>query len=321
MNPSKFKILLEGNEVKKILQRRINLIFGSRGKILKVKIRPIKIYRDSRSFGLIAIYRVWMTDLQGGTHQKTILASAHSSGSKNRDFQITKLIFKYLSKSSTKIYQLPKPYTYIKPHSLFLREFIKGKVLSQEINRYKELKVVSVRRLVACLLEFQKIKIPESRLILKKKWVNLYDLEKNIEILKNRQHPRFQFLKNEFQKIKTKLREIAKYESEQKKVFSHGDLNPLNIILTDNNKVALLDLGSVGWRNHLWDVASFYSHLGTLPDLKIRKSFRTKAQQLFLNTYLKMTREVLTPKKKLLFIFYKKYFDILALTHNLVWGN
>ena len=76
------------------------------------------------------------------------------------------------------------------------------------------------------------------------------------------------------------------------------------MILTADKKIAFLDFGSVGFRNRLWDVARFCSSL---------------EGDGFLDIYLRAKGRTLEEGDDKLFMVYKKYFNLLGLTHFLVW--
>lgn len=320
-NPRKIEILLEEKEIRKILQKQIKPIFGTKGKILETKVKPVKIYRDRRSFNLAAFYNIKISGSGGKTRRKTVFAAADSRGGKEKDYLTGRRISDYLSENPGRILEMPRPYVFLKSCGLFLREHAEGTILAEAIRKNKGLTPRLARMIIEALREFQNIQIPPAKLKEAEKLPNFRDIEKNVKILRARRHPRISTVQKEFQKIKAGLAKNAGFENRQPKVLSHGDLNPFNIVLTPRGKIVFLDAGNAGRRHWLMDVAGFYSHLGTLKDLKIKKSSRTRSRRLFLNAYIKANgRKSLTEKEKALFALYERYFNLLALTHVLVWG-
>ncbi len=318
-NPRKIEDLIEGKKIPKIIQKQTEAIFEKKGKILEVRLKPVKIYRDRRSFNLSAFYKIRAKDSGGKIRRKIIFAAADSRGVKEKDWLAGRLVFEALAKKPGRILRMPRPYAFLKPWGLFLREHARGTVLAEAIKQGKGLTPRLARNIAQALREFQNIRIPARELKGAEKTPNFRDLEKNIRILKNRKHPRFAALKKEFRKIKAGLAKTRGRENSREEVLSHGDFNPFNIVLAPSGKIFFLDSGNTGFRHRLLDVAAFCSHLETLKDLKIGKKARAKSRRLFIGAYL--DGEKLKRKEKALFALYEKYFNLLALTHILVWGE
>lgn len=322
----KIETLLDGKKVREILQRQLKPIFGAKGKILEVRVKPIKTYRDSRSFNLSAFYKIKFKDSGGKIRRKVVFAAADSRGGKKNDWLIGRLIFKTLAKNQNPAYRqtgrilrMPRPYAFLKSYGLFLREHAKGTILTKAIRENKTLAPRLARNIAQALREFQNIKIPVRELKKAEKIPNWRDLKKNIRILEKQKHPRLAAVKKEFRKIKVGLAKIHGRENRRAEVLSHGDFNPFNIVLTPAGKIVFLDAGNARSRHRLLDIAGFCSHLKTLEDLKIGKKARNESRRLFFGAYLGGKK--LTAKEKALFTLYEKYFDLLALTHILVWGE
>jgi thiamine kinase-like enzyme len=318
-NPRKIEDLIDGEKVRKIIQKQTGAIFGTKGKILEVRVKPVKIYRDCRSFNLSAFYKIKMMDSGGKIRRKIVFAAADSRGGKKRDWQVGQLIFEALAKNPGRILRLPRPYVFLKPRGLFLREHAKGTVFAAAIRKNKGLTRRLARNIAEALREFQNIRIPADKLKEAEKMPNRRDLEKNIRILEKRKHPRLRAVKKEFRKIRAEMAKIHDHGNRRLEVLSHGDFNPFNVVLAPAGKIVFLDAGNARPRHRLLDVAAFHAHLDTLADLKIKKAARIRSQRIFLDAYLDGGK--LTRKEKALFALYEKYFRLLASTHVLVWGK
>lgn len=318
-NLAKIEALLDGKKIRKILQGQLKSIFDAKGKILEVRVKPVKIYRDSRSFNLSAFYKIKFRDSSGKIRRKTVFAAADSRGDKKKDWLSGRLIFKWLAKNPGYVLRMPRPYVFLKPWGLFLREHVEGTVLVAAIRKNRGLTRQLARNITEALREFQNIRIPARNLEGTERMPNLRDLKKNIRILEKRKHPRARAVKKEFRKIKAGVAKIQGHKNRQAEVFSHGDFNPFNVVLAPAGKIVFLDAGNARLRHRLLDVAAFRAHLGTLADLKIKKAARIRSQRIFLDAYL--DGEKLTQKEKTLFALYEKYFRLLASTHVLVWGK
>ncbi|MEK7582494.1 MAG: phosphotransferase [Patescibacteria group bacterium] len=302
INEDKLNGLLNGTKVRKILQGYIKTI-GDLGEILEVRIKPIKTYLDSESFSLVAVYKLKIKTFDGDITVKKIFASAHPTLKKKRDYEIGKSITTELSKNPARFLKIPKSYVFIQSHGLYLREYVEGETLGQIIKQENGLPDNIAEPLALSLIEFQKIKILPS--FEYEARANFADLNKNISILEKQQHPRSQFIHSQFIEVCKELDQIAEPEIGLSKVLSHGDFNPSNFILTADKRIAFLDFGSVGFRNYLWDVARLCSSL---------------KETNFLDIYSRAKGHTLGEKDDKLFTAYQKYFNLLDLTHVLVWG-
>lgn len=286
ISPQKINDLLSPVKMRKLLED--NLL----EKISEIKILPIKEYRDKRSFSLVVVYII--------NKKKKITGLANSDNKKEYAFKINK----FLADKSA----VPKPYYYFKSHGLMLREYLPGKTLEKKIER-KTLSLDTALKITEWLKIFQKIKPPSFI----KKGVNFYNMENNIKILKKRKIKEAKIIEKNFREIK---REIKKKERKnQKPVMVHGDFNPFNLIL-NNKKITVIDLENVHLGDRIIDIANFCSHLYTLAELKITE----KEKKLSEKNFLKASGFFSLSEKKG-FEVYKKYFNLLAISHQMVWGN
>ena len=92
------------------------------------------------------------------------------------------------------------------------------------------------------------------------------------------------------------------------------------VLLTSDNRISIFDFGETGQRHYLWDIAGLYSHLGVVTRAVNEESDAKKQQELFLDSYLKISGRVLSEEEQKLFSLFRDYFELLILTHLLVWG-
>jgi len=301
INPKKIKILLSPIEMEKVLKKKAKAIGIPLGKIKEVKIKVIKEYIDWRSFSLVALYHFG---------KKKIIGVANSDGKKEYAFRANVLAFNHLSKIKPKKYFTPRPYCYIESLGLFLEEFLEGDNFGKILKEGKKIKDVQIKRIAELLFFLQKTKVSSSKI---KVGIDFYDIEKNIEILKKRREEKL--IEESFSKIKKKIR---KYEKENKaKVFTHGDLNPYNLFF-DKDRVKIIDYTSAHIGDRVSDLANIFAHLETTIDFQASKKKFIKEN--FLGNYQEIAGRFDSQEKEK-FKTYKDYFNLLNVSHVLVWGG
>lgn len=309
--------LLSESKVRDILSQETNAILQSGEQIVDVDVKPLKTYLDDKSYSVQALYEATIQDAQKQTRDMKIFASAHSSGNKYKDYQIGRYMYAWSKKYPLKTLLVPAVYGYIESRGLFLREYIEGE-RSKDIMRSKRKVNRKHAKLVnKGLIELHEIKLPSTIQGLDGR-SNLDDLKNNLKILRSRSHDEFKQVAERYRDITKRLQDLSNAESETE-VFCHGDFNPSNIIITENNQVSLIDFGSASLQHPLWDVAAFCSHLLGMEDLGMNPKQRTRAGKVFLRQYQSLNEPIEEQETELLNA-YHDYFDLLAHTHKLVWG-
>jgi len=261
----------------------------------KVKIKFIKKYTDKRSYSFVAIYKFG---------SKTFVGVANSDGRKKYAFQVNKFLKRSLAQAF-----VPQPIFYNEKYGFFLMEFLPGRNFGEILKDHPFRFSSFVREIVKLLAIFQKIKI-SNRTGLNKK-IDFKDFKKNIEILKKRGDKRVKEIISLFKEVKKGIR------NKEKKVFVHGDFNPYNIIFTPSRTIKIVDFEKAHLGERIIDLANFCSHIDS-PDFSFLKN-RDELKNFFLDEYQKKTKK-LTKQEWQRFSFYKLYFDLLILTHSLVWN-
>lgn len=301
---NKFSELTEPEKFKKIIMaQKIPIL--PRGNFKNLKIKILKSYKDNRSYSLTAIYTIF---LKNGAEIE-LVGTANSDGKKFYPYYVLRMAWEHFKKSKKRA--IARPLIYFQKYGLFLREFVKGETLADDIKRTKKLRADCARQIIKWLKEFQKIR-PQKGI---KPAIDFYNIEKNLAILEKRRTALAKILKKEFKIIK---KQIILYQKHFPKKLVHGDFNPLNIILTKNG-LAVVDFEDAFVGDALFDIAGFCSHLLTLDELNLSRSNRLKTKKVFLKAYEKEFNK-LTPAEKERFDIYLKYFNLLIKTHKLVWG-
>lgn len=300
----KFKDLTEPKRFEKIIAKQKIFPLEKRKNFKKIKIKILKSFKDRRSYSLTAVYTIF---LNNGQNIKMI-GAANSDGKKFYSYHISKIAWKHFKNSQKQI--VDQPIAYLKKYGLFLKKYITGKILADDIKKRKKLDIQYVHRLLKWLNEFQKIN-PREKI---KPATNFYDIEKNLKILKERNTSDINKTIERFKKVK---KMISCHKPNYPKPI-HGDLNPLNIILTKNG-LAVVDFDNVHCGDPLFDIAAFCAHLLTLPDLGISRNCRIKIKNKFFQNYEKKFGKLKLEEKKR-FKIYSDYFALLNKTHKLVWG-
>lgn len=306
ISPKKITVLLSPTKIKKILKKESKKLGVNSKSIKEIKIKVIKEYIDWRSFSLVILYSL--------NKQKKIIGIANSDGKKNYGFKINKLIFKQFSKKKTKKFSAPKPYCYLKPLELFLREHLKGENFGEILKKKKEIKTIHIKRIVEIIVFLQKLDIAGSFI---KKGIDFSDIEKNIKILKQRKVKEVKILSKIFKKTRKKIKDYEK--KNRNKVLVHGDFNPYNFFF-EQDKIKIADFGSSHLGDRISDLASLLSQLKTSLDFKIPKEKRLSLENILLDYYQKITKKFDDSEQEKLKI-YRTYFDILIVSHIIVWGN
>ena len=302
----KINVLLSPIEMKKIFKKKSKQVGISSKNIKKIQIKPLKRYTDQRSFSLVAIYSL--------DNKKKIIGTANSDGKREYVFKISSLIFKYYSKIKIKNFSFPRPYCYIKQLGLFLREYLKGENFGKMLKKGGRIKQVYISRIAEMLSFFQSINASKKFV---KKGTDFYDIEKNINILKQRKKKEAKMLNEVFKKLK---KEIRGYERENKnKVLVHGDPNPYNLFF-EKNKIKLADFGSCHLGDRISDLANLFSHFKITLDFKISKEKINSFKILLLEEYQKLNKKISEIEKEKLKT-YESYFSLLSISHIMVWGN
>lgn len=306
ISPRKIDILLSPTKIKKVFKKESKKLGISSQSIREIKIKVIKEYIDWRSFSLVALYSL--------NKRKKIMGIANSDGKKNYAFKINKLIFKQFSKKKIKNFSVPKPYCYLESLELSLREYLKGENFGKILKKKKEIKTIYIKRIVEIIAFFQKLDIAGHFI---KKRVDFSDIEKNIKILKQRKVKGVKVLSEIFKKVKKKIRDHEKRN--RNKVLVHGDFNPYNFFF-EQDKIKIADFGSSHLGDRVSDLANLLSQLETSLDFKIPKEKRLSLENTLLDYYQKITKKFNDYEKEKLKI-YRTYFDLLIVSHIIVWGD
>lgn len=306
ISPKKIDVLLSPIEMRKIFKRKSKKIGISPSEIKRVQIKVIKEYIDWRSFSLVALY--WLNK------EKKIIGIANSDGKKEYTFKVNNLVFKRFSKIKTKKYSVPKPYCYIKSLGLFLEEFLTGGNFGKILKKGEGIKSVYIKRLAEMLFFLQKVNVSKSLI---KEGIDFYDIKKNIRILKERKEKGGKKIAEIFKRLEKKIRGCER--KNKNKVLVHGDFNPYNLFF-EKDKVKLIDFGSTHRGDRVSDLANIFTHLETTLDFKIPKKKEKFLKDSLLKNYQKIAGEFNSQEEEK-FKIYKDYFNLLNLSHVMVWGN
>jgi thiamine kinase-like enzyme len=316
--------LIDPVRLRAILKECAAEIIGPGEDILSVKIKPLKVYRDSISFSFIAVYDLEVKGYKGITRVKHVYASSHSHKDREPEYQANKKIFNSVLAKPAHVLRIPQPYCFIKSHNLFLREYINGPTLAELIAKNRGLPLPVYELLASALVEFQKIGMTSLSFKTEKTMFSLESIQKNLLILKKNDNSQWRSVKVRFDRLKNSFDLI--FDQAEERVLSHGDLNPSNIILIRGNdnedNIVFIDFNSTGLRHYLWDIAAFSSHLRTLVKAASTDMEAKTQQKIFLDAYLKKSGRspILNENERRLFDIFQEYFDLLNLTHFLVWG-
>lgn len=306
ITPQKIDILLSPSEMKDIFKKKANQIGLSSNEIKKVKIKTIKKYIDQRSFSLVALYSLNVKD--------KIIGIANSDGEKQYAFKANKLIFKHFSKINNDNYSVPEPYCYIESLGLFLEEYLEGKNFGDILKENKKIKNAYIERLGKLLSLLQKTNVVKSSI---EREINFYDIKKNIKILKKREAKEEKEIDFIFKKIENKIRG---YEKKNKnKVLAHGDFNPYNIFF-EKNRIKIIDFGKTHIGDRVSDLANIFSHFETSLDFSFSKKDQESFKESLLISYQKNTTKLNEVEKEKLKM-YENYFNLLNISHVMVWGR
>lgn len=298
----KFNFLTDNRKVVQIINDA--KIFSSE-KIQNVDISILKSYKDQRSYSLVVLYKLFF---ESGSYQE-ITGIANSDGAKEYAWQITRAVFENFKPQ--KDFLVLRPYAYLKPYGLFLREYLAGQTLAEIIKKDKRLREFYSNWIIKWLENFQKIITIEKA----KDQISFDKIENNFRILKQRGR-KVSALERNFNTIRKKMSGWAK---QCQPVLVHGDFNPFNVIISDK-KLAVVDFENAHLGDSLFDIANFISHLMTLPDLEINREQRLLSGNIFIKSYEKR-QGGLSEKEKEKLDVYISYFDLLAKTHTMVWGE
>ncbi len=272
--------------------------------IKEIKISIFKAYKDERSFSLAALYTVFF---ESGEYKKMV-GLANSDGVKKYAWRITKLLYEKFKGGP--LLAVPRPYGYLKPHNLFLREYIPGQTMTEITKREKGLKKIYADQIIDWLVALQKVSTAGNI----NNQIDFKKLKNNLAILKQRGFDASAIK----QKYITTKDKIESWASCYQPVLVHGDFNPFNIIIS-NGKLTLIDFENAHFGDPLTDAANFISHLATLPDLRLNSQQRQSSRDIFIKSYEQKNGHLSAEKKEKMET-YSAYFNLLFQTHILIWG-
>ncbi len=305
ISPKKIGILLSPERMRAVFQKKVKSIGLKKKTISRIDIKVVKKYTDWRSFSLVAVYT-----LDG---KKKVVGIANSDGRKKYALYANKFLFKKFAPFKKEGFFISEPFCYIKSLGLFLREYLEGNNFGQIISSGKN-KTFHLEKIAETVAKLQSVKGKFSTL---RNGIDFSDMEKNIKILKQRKLKEAGPLARFFKKIK---KEIITFQRKNKnKVLVHGDLNPYNCFF-DGKNVKLADFDSLHLGDRVSDAASFLAHLNTGLDFPLPQKVRASMENEVLNLYQKLTERLSEMEENKLAI-YKSYFDLLIISHILVWGN
>ena len=102
-------------------------------------------------------------------------------------------------------------------------------------------------------------------------------------------------------------------------VLAHGDFHAAHII-SHNDNLALIDFERAHAGPRLWDLASFLAHLQSTLLFHLSQKQVTKMQHVLLGAWEKRAGSLDASAHDML-RYFMRYFELLAATHYLVWGN
>jgi len=269
--------------------------------IISVDIKTVKKYTDWRSFNLAIVYKI--------NNEKKVMGVANSDKEQKYSFQSNKLVFDYLT-SINREKIAPKPYCYIKELGLFLEQFLEGENFGKDIKKGKEIEEEQIKEIAKTTSLIQGVSLKDSFL---KEGIDFYDIKNNISILKERREEESLEIENMFDTIE---REIREYEREDR-VFAHGDLNPYNIFFKEN-KIRIIDFGLAHQGSAMCDLANIISHFETNLDFNIKRERSDFLERILIESYEEESGNKVVKEE---YETHKKYFNLLNLSHVMVWGD
>ncbi len=305
ISPKEVNILLSPKEMRAVFRKKAKEIGIRQENISRIGIKVVKKYTDWRSFSLVAVYT-----LEKG---KKVVGIANSDGRKKYAFYANKFLFKRFVPFRKEGFFISKPFCYVKPLGLFLREYLEGNNFGQIISA-KRNTVFHLKKIAEAVARLQSIK---STFPFLKRGIDFSDIEKNIRILKQRKLKEAGFLARAFKRTKEKI--IAFQRNNRNKVLVHGDLNPYNCFFKGKN-IKMADFDSLHLGDRVSDAASFTAHLNTGLDFPLPQKVKTEMTSEMMKFYQRLTKEFAETEKEKLEV-YKIYFDLLIISHILVWGN
>lgn len=234
--------LLDKEKVEEFINQISQDLFGSPDHIEITEISRTATYNKS-SFNVL--YKIKVDG-----NKKEIRVSASQQISKKANFQLLKFIYENGFDSGE--FLIAKPLGYFEDFNLMFYENIQGKPLISELATSLSELVLKVKLCAQMLKKIHGLPKPEISLWDANNFFEFKELERGA-------------LQNYYPKIATKLDDILvnikkKIDSDKTTVFCHGDFQPSNLII-NQDEIYVLDFDLVSLLDKEYDIANFISQL------------------------------------------------------------
>lgn len=234
--------LLDKEKIEAFINQRSQNLFGSPNQIEITEISRTATYNKS-SFNVL--YKIKVEGII-----KEVRASASQQISKKANFELLKFIYENGFESGK--FLIAKPMGYFEDFNVMFYENIQGKPLISELATSLSELISKIELCAEMLKKIHGLPKPEISLWDADNFFEFKDLERGA-------------LKNYYPQIATKLDDIlvnikAKIDSNKTTVFCHGDFQPSNLII-NQDEIFVLDFDLVSLLDKEYDIANFISQL------------------------------------------------------------
>ena len=234
--------LLDKEKVEAFINQRSQDLFGLADQVEIVEISRTATYNKS-SFNILYKIRV-------GDSVKEVRASASQQISKKTNFELLKFIYENGFNSGK--FLIAKPLGYFEDYNVMFYENIQGKPLISELATSLNELISKVKLCAQMLKKIHSLPEPEISLWDADNFFEFKDLERGA-------------LQNYYPQITTKLDDIlvnikAKIDGKKTNVFCHGDFQPSNLII-NQDEIYVLDFDLVSLLDKEYDIANFIGQL------------------------------------------------------------
>lgn len=313
LQPKVLERLLKPSFAARYLRVRRHRVFphAARGAFSLRRITVVKEYRDPATRAFVAFY-----DLAIGTYKKRVVGLAHSKKLRAYEYRVHRELFRQLTRTRG-VASIPKPYWYDRRYGACFLEYISGPSLRAVVKSTGDLSPALAQAVMEWLAALHAV--PPKKIAGVRRSPPFEAMRTNLRIIRAR-HP---LLAPKLNHAWTSWRRVWQGLPDRAEVVAHGDFNPMNIIIHPWKRkiyASVIDFGRMHRGPKLWDIAALLSQCETSLGFHLTRHQIKTIQKTLLRAWEHASGKLDDLSKKEL-SFFRYYFDLLAVTHFLIWGK